>query len=1787
MNRREADQERATMNHSRNAAPVVTPLGPRSVRVALLLTCILGILLTVAAAPVGAEVLHNQEGSFAASETPSQSFGLKLALGVDNSGGNSVGDVYVGGVNFSTGPYVYKFDANGKYTGVALNGSETPGGSFTFLSFETFEASTGVAVDGSTGANEGDVYVADAEHHVIDRFSEAGKFLCEITGREYASLSSTEQEHECAGSAGSKTPQNGFTPGGALSEFGVAVDPVNGEVYVADPGDKAVDEFNQSGEYIGQITDSHLTNPGQLALNATGELYVVNRSLDEEEDAVKFDAKGNFVSVLDESAPAYVAVDPANGRAFVDETSGQEKIAEYDPSGTLFSTFSLREIGLVAVSASTGRSYISGLEGPLVYMFGKATVVPNVKTAEASEVSEGSATLHGEAEPDLAHAGGNVGSCEFEYASDATLDHIQTLSATEPVAGDGFSLTLEGQATVWAGQARVRSESTTVSEVVTSRGTPVAGEEIGGLGIKPGTTIVYYDKSAHVIALSQETEFLSPEQEEATQGLQADLPVGAAPKTVQHALEALSSVGTGNVTVTGPAGGPWTVEFTGSLADSALPLLETGARGSAGQGFFAMHDERDWAAASKVSCAPPAPYSQASAVSAKVTGLVPSASYLYRLVASDPEGAAHGEPASFTTFGAPSVDRVAAEAKQTSVRFWAKVNPFGADTKCQVQYVTAAAYRESLWAHAVTAPCERERLGSGSDDLGSRVGSTAFPYVADAVAMAEARELARGTAYRYRFLATNPAATATHEGTFETWGVDKFAVQLLAGSNERLASGSMLWEPGEVESPLQSGAHPYEMVTTIGFSHTEAIHRCEEEESCPAGRLGEQIVEGNETLQNVKDIKVQLPPGLIGNPTNFPKCNAHTAKEGECPTDSQVGVLEYQADYPMKQPDGFVAPTLEEREVEGCSSYCLVPLFNLEPQHANPAEFANPGDVSKAQLPFEVRAGADYGVTDSTVDIIAAAPVQFLRIRIWGVPANPGHAAGRHFGCPRRTHGVCSPEGPEVPLLRSPTSCAGAQTVKADFDTWVEPGIYTAKAGKMEGFTGCDKLKFEPSFEAQPTTNVADSPTGLHVDLHVPQDLTSEGREDPKGLATADLENATVALPAGMAVNPSSADGLQACSEEQIGYLPQQSGEAGKPQFTPDPASCPDASKIGTVEVNTRLIDHPLTGGVYVAAQDANPFSSLLALYIAIYDPTTGVVVKLAGKVTPDPVTGQLTATFDQNPQLPFDDFKLDFFSGARATLTTPLTCGSYSASTDLTPWSAPEGGAAMPLSVPFSVIGAGGAPCVSAESQAPNAPVFEAGTASPVGGSFSPFVLHLARENGSQHFSGLNVTLPPGLTGKIAGIEQCPEGAIDAAMARSHEGEGIAELAHPSCPAGSEVGVVHVGAGSGAPYYVTGHVYFAGPYKGAPFSLVIVTPAVAGPFDLGTVVVRAALSINPSTAQVTVKSDPFPTILDGIPLDIRSIGVEMNRSDFVLNPTSCNVMAVTGEERSTAGNVAGLSSRFQAGGCTNLPFAPSFTASTQGKASKADGASLTVRVNPLPGQANIAKVDLQLPKQLPSRLTTLQKACTEAQFNANPAGCPEASAIGSAVAHTPILNSPLVGPAYLVSHGGAAFPDVEFVLQGEGVEIVLDGGTQIKNGVTYSHFETVPDAPITSFETILPEGPHSVLGTNLPASAKYSLCGQSLTMPTMITGQNGAVVNQTTKIGITGCPPARAKTVEKALTRAQKLKAALKACRAKDKGKSKAKRRKRETCEKSAQKRYGPQKKGKQRKASKGKRGK
>ncbi len=639
--------------------------------------------------------------------------------------------------------------------------------------------------------------------------------------------------------------------------------------------------------------------------------------------------------------------------------------------------------------------------------------------------------------------------------------------------------------------------------------------------------------------------------------------------------------------------------------------------------------------------------------------------------------------------------------------------------------------------------------------------------------------------------------------------------------------------------------------------------------------------------------------------------------------------------------------------------------------------------------------------------------------------------------------------------------------------------------GDPLSMTGCDRLDFEPTITVDPGTSTASSPAGPTVELRVPQN------ENSNALAEADLRTAVVTLPAGLSVNPSSANGLEGCSEAQIG-LDNESAP-----------TCPDASKIGNVEVNTPLLSTPLKGSVYVAQPNANKFGSLLAIYLTAE--ADGVWVKLAGHVEPNLQTGQLTTTFEENPQLPFTDLKLEFFGGQRAALSTPPGCGTYTTTTSLTPWSAPESGPPATPSSSFAITSG----CAGGFS-----PSFAAGmTGSAQGGGFSPFATSFSRSDQDQALGSVSVHTPPGMLGLLSSVSLCPE----------------PQASLGTCGPQSLIGHTTVQAGVGTdPVSVSGQVFLTGPYNGAPFGLSVVVPAVAGPFNLGTVVVRATIAVDSRTSQLTITSGPLPQILQGIPLQVKRIDVTVDRPGFTFNPTDCDPLGVDSALTSAQGVSMARTSPFQAANCATLPFKPKFTISTAGKASKTGGTSLDVKVaakgGPQPGggEANIRSVKVDLPKQLPSRLTTLQKACLAKVFEADPASCPKASDVGTATASTPVLTHPLSGPAYLVSHGGAAFPDLEIVLQGEGVTLVLDGNTSIKNGVTASTFRSVPDAPISSFELKLPSGKYSVLGTDLPAKAKFRLCGLSLVAPTAITGQNGAVIHQNTKLGITGCPRPR-----------------------------------------------------------------
>jgi hypothetical protein len=964
----------------------------------------------------------------------------------------------------------------------------------------------------------------------------------------------------------------------------------------------------------------------------------------------------------------------------------------------------------------------------------------------------------------------------------------------------------------------------------------------------------------------------------------------------------------------------------------------------------------------------------------------------------------------------------------------------------------------------------------------------------------------------------------------------------------------------------QAGAHPFQLTTSVLLN---------EQLETRTNGLGE--IETNPAAPALtRNLHFNLPPGLLGNVTAVAQCSElqfGTINNGggtnECPASSAIGVVRVT----ILEPELLAYHTL------------TAPVFNLTPAKGEPARFGFFVYHLPVLLDTRVRTEGDYGVEVKVTDTTELAQVLGSEVTLWGVPGAAVHDQSRGWACVAGGYWVnrsltpCTApsEHSSTAFLTSPTACPNpltggpiSLTSNVTGESWPlrapgESGLGHAlslEGGSKEftfpelpgGITGCNALPFGPTIGASPSAGEANAPIGVSVDVHVPQDSTRDGGQ----LGESAVKATTVTFPLGVQLSPSAANGLEACSEAQMGYIgrgatsdPYAPGTEEPMKFNTAPVGCPDASKVGTVKVKTPLLSEELAGSVYLAAQEANPFGSLLAVYIVAESENAGLRVKLAGEVKTDPVTGQVTSTFESTPQVPFEDFKVDLNSGPRASLSSPPTCGSYTTEASFTPWSTGLAQASTSPAGEFDLTsGPGGSPCSNPQ---PFAPGFTAGSTNLQAGAFTPFTVTITRPDTDQALRSVSVSLPPGAAAMLASATQCPE-------QQANEG---------TCGPDSLIGHATAVSGLGPnPFTVNGgRVYITGPYNGAPFGLSIVTPAVAGPFNLGEVVVRSGIYVDKTTAAVTINTT-LPTFVSsaqhpntGIPLQLRAINVVVDRPNFEFNPTNCTPMSVTGTLGGVAGATHPVSAPFQVANCSALPFHPTLTASTQGNASKLNGASLTVKVSSSTGQANIAKTKLVLPIQLPSRLTTIQKACRDSVFEANPASCDEGSNIGTATVHTPVLKSPLTGPAYLVSHGNAAFPDVEFVLQGEGITLILDGQTDIKKGITTSTFNAVPDAPVTTFETTLPEGPHSALTSNVAQSKRFSLCGTKLVMPTTITGQNGVVIQQDTKIPVGGCKASRP---------VSKLQKALNSCRAKFKHGKK----KRSACEKQARKKYGSKKK-------------
>jgi len=884
----------------------------------------------------------------------------------------------------------------------------------------------------------------------------------------------------------------------------------------------------------------------------------------------------------------------------------------------------------------------------------------------------------------------------------------------------------------------------------------------------------------------------------------------------------------------------------------------------------------------------------------------------------------------------------------------------------------------------------------------------------------------------------------------------------------------------------QAGGHPFDASTVYSVNTTTDFS-------------GYIVADGGQ----VKDVSVDLPPGFIGNPQAMPKCPDVVTLLAECPVSTQVGYVEVNSSigFPFTFPLTF-------------------PLYNMIPGPGKAAQFGFNANSYPVILTGRVRSDGDYGVTIDARKIPQGLVVLSTKVTFWGVPADPIHDAdrGTRFDgftsvCANNPDPACT-NSVDVALkamVSNPTSCtppgvgletrlsasswdAGQSTVASSFVSHNPPGypLPSDQWGSEQGPTGCDQVPFTPLVAAKPSSSEANSPTGLDVEISIP----SDGLLNPTGISQSHLKKAVVTLPEGMAVNPSAADGLDACSPAQIGLLGRNFPAPNPIRFSAESDSCPDASKIGTVSIDTPLLEDSVDGSVYLAqqgnrpGQGSNPFDSLLALYIVAESKERGVLIKLPGRVDADPQTGQLRATFDNNPQLPFSNLRVEIKTGSRAPLVTPPACGTHEITSELYPWARPND--PVTLTSSFAIDEGCGSRGF--------APDWSAGSVSPVAGAFSPFVASFSRGDREQRFDRVSVAMPSGVLAKLAGVPLC----------------GDAQAAAGTCPAGSRVGSATAGAGAGPnPFYLQSQpVYLTGPYKGAPYGLAVVVRVLAGPFDLGTVVVRQAIHIDPETAEVSIVSDSLPRILEGIPLNIRDVRVEVDRPDFTINPTSCAEKAVAATLTSTAGGISQPSSRFQVGDCSALAFKPKLGMRLVGRKKMRSGGHPVLRasVSQGAGQANIRAAKVTLPPNvvLDSRNSVDPNLLCgyDASLRAD---CPASSIIGKASLRTPLLNRRLSGPVHFVQ--GIRFEDGNRIrtlptllikLRGE-VSINLRSRTNTdgKNRLV-SMFPSVPDARAGRFNLQINGGRKGILVVTENRRGRINLCNRRQTALVEADGHNG-----------------------------------------------------------------------------------
>jgi hypothetical protein len=909
----------------------------------------------------------------------------------------------------------------------------------------------------------------------------------------------------------------------------------------------------------------------------------------------------------------------------------------------------------------------------------------------------------------------------------------------------------------------------------------------------------------------------------------------------------------------------------------------------------------------------------------------------------------------------------------------------------------------------------------------------------------------------------------------------------------------------------QAGGHPYIGVTDFSLTGATAD-------------------------DNAATIRVDVPPGLVPNPAIYPTCSLVQLQLGNsCPTNSQIGTEQITISTPAIP----VPATIK------------VPLYNIEIEEDQVARFGfNPADAAivpglgpalgalglhEVEIIGGVRDSlADANPVGSDANPLPADNGLFFRIAVssttpallrskltfWGTPGDPAHSAEVGQSCivaPPVTpaNGVCAPDptpsaapNPATPFLANPTACTGEKLSTRLIITSEGGGADSAMTQTptidgQEGATGCELVPFAADFALLPDTTQPDTPTGPVATISVPQ----EGLSDTGTLTTAHVRDISVTLPPGLTINPSVANGLEACTDAQFAV------DAG----VPGGEACPAASEVGTVALKTPLLPplpgEPVDGPDQIGtAYVGQPLAGdMYRLFVTVEG--RGVSIRLKGSVRPNKDTGQLTASFPDNPQLPFGELAVDFRDGPRAPLATPLDCGPKSGAARLTPWSGTAPVDAQ--SDPFDIAG-GSCP-------AGFAPSFGASTASSASGAFSALNVGIGRDDRNQFLSGVRVDTPPGLAAKIKGVEKCASAAADSG----------------ACPASTRIGTVTTTAGAGSdPYRLSGPVYFTEGYKGSPFGMVAVIRAIAGPYDLGTVVVRQSIFVNPEDAHLTVVSDPLPQILEGVPIRLRDVSVTVDKPGFAYNPTSCGAKSVGGRLHSLQGTVADRGAGLKFDNCARLGFTPKLRLQLTGprQLKKGKHPGLKSRVTQPASQANIASAVVKLPKSLALDPRNSQVVCG---FEAGQrADCPKRTRIGNATAVSPVLNRKLTGPVYLVQgirvdpttgNRIRTLPSLLAKLNGE-VRINVRGVTSVEKGKLVTTFGAVPDAPVTRFALNVKGGKRGILA----ATGRPGICSRRQVSVNGFTGHNGKLAAQKRVRMATPC-----KQLKRLQAKAKKRKAA------------------------------------------------